>query len=219
MTTETGKGRQERPARASRTSASTKAKPKCPTGRTRDKASRHTGQGRTRDAGTRVTYSDKVAATLCERIAEGESLTAACKDRGMPTRQAVYAWLAENDAFRRMYAIARQQAADKFGADVIEIADGAAREDVDKARLRIQARQWTAGRMAPRAWGDRLATEISGPDGGPLQLDHGPSPEDEKLASESLKCLTDDELDAYVAINEKLAAEQERLRTLPNMAK
>lgn len=38
-----------------------------------------------------------------------------------------------------------------------------------RSRLRIDARKWLASKLAPKKSGDKLAAEVSGPDGGPIQ--------------------------------------------------
>ena len=58
----------------------------------------------------------------------------------------------------------------------MDIADGAkaVREgndpDVQRDRLSVDARKWVASKLKPKKYGDRLATEITGKDGGPIQL-------------------------------------------------
>ena len=53
-------------------------------------------------------YSTEIAETICDRLAEGESLRAICADSAMPARATVFRWLARNEEFRRSYAIARE---------------------------------------------------------------------------------------------------------------
>lgn len=40
---------------------------------------------------------------------------------------------------------------------------------VDRARLHSDALKWTLSKMLPKVYGDKLAVESSGPDGGPIQ--------------------------------------------------
>lgn len=50
-------------------------------------------------------YSDELAAEICERLANDESLNTICRDDHMPTRQAVHEWIADDrDGFRDKYA-------------------------------------------------------------------------------------------------------------------
>ena len=55
----------------------------------------------------RITYSDDLAAKLCEHVADGMSLKEACELPGMPSRSTTYKWLAEHKNFSDMYARAR----------------------------------------------------------------------------------------------------------------
>ncbi len=54
---------------------------------------------------------------------------------------------------------------------------------VQRSRLRVDARKWALARMSPRRYGDRVATEISGPNGGPIQVEDPGRAIDEKLAA------------------------------------
>ena len=52
-------------------------------------------------------YSKVMAATICNGIAEGKSLSDVCKQTGMPHRDTVYTWMREQPEFSDMYARAR----------------------------------------------------------------------------------------------------------------
>ena len=39
-------------------------------------------------------------------------------------------------------------------------------EHVQRSKLRIDARKWKASKLAPQKYGDKVSTEVSGPDGG-----------------------------------------------------
>jgi hypothetical protein len=43
-------------------------------------------------------------------------------------------------------------------------------EDVQAERLRFDARRWFLGKISPKRWGDRLTTEVTCADGGPVTL-------------------------------------------------
>lgn len=144
-----------------------------------------------------VKYSPKLAAAVCERIAAGESLRAVCAEPGMPSFQAFLRWTADNrDGLRALYSIALDMRAQYFADEIVELADRVeigtrtkVRTDgvveqitgdmVERSRLRVDARKWVASRLAPKRYGDRLSQEISGPDGGPIELESSrPSPEE-----------------------------------------
>lgn len=86
----------------------------------------------------------------------------------MPEARTVYRWLEDNEEFRHKYARARERQADLYASQVIEIADTARPDETDLARIRIDARKWTSGKLAPKKYSDKLMQEITGRDGGPI---------------------------------------------------
>lgn len=84
------------------------------------------------------------------------------------------AWIDKDDARIEQYARARESQADKLAEDVLAIADELTIEAkhqgedvtldvsasaVARNRLRVDARKWLAGKMAPKRYGDRLALD------------------------------------------------------------
>lgn len=124
-------------------------------------------------------YTPELAARICERLADGESLRAICRDEAMPGRSTVMRWLVENEAFRDLYAQARVLQADAVAEDTIDIADfgandtytdsdGNKRTDYDviqRSKLRVDARKWYASKLNPRKYGDKLQHTGEGGDG------------------------------------------------------
>lgn len=125
-----------------------------------------------------VVYSDEMADRICSRIAQGESMVNICKDAGMPNRQTFMRWLLEDkhEGLRDKYARAREEQADFYAEQIIEIADeecttikhgdGDEAKEVEVAfdsaavarnRLRVDARKWYASKVAPKKYGDKLA--------------------------------------------------------------
>lgn len=128
--------------------------------------------------GAPTTYNEHIAQVICIRIAEGESLREIVKDAGMPDRSTVYDWLLRHPSFADHYARAREEQADTLADEIIAIADeqpeiiavtdkktGALIEHkLDGAFLqwqknRIDARKWTAMKLKPKKYGDRMAVE------------------------------------------------------------
>ncbi len=93
---------------------------------------------------------------VCERIARGESLRTICKDKDMPTARGVLKWLNAdgNDAAVQPYARAREEQADFYADEIITIAD--TEPDAAIARVRIDARKWTASKLRPKVYGDKV---------------------------------------------------------------
>lgn len=131
-------------------------------------------------------YTPELVTDICERIASGQDLIAICQDIGMPHRSTVYDWIAKRPDFADMYARARERQADKLFAEIVAIADDGSRDKItyidedgnvservdhdhiNRSRLRVDARKWAASKLAPKKYGDRIAAEVTGADGGPI---------------------------------------------------
>ena len=122
--------------------------------------------------GAPTTYNKHIAFVICTRIAEGESLREIVKDAGMPDRSAVYDWLLRHPEFADQYARAREEQADTNADEILDIADEMPPEYTDKdgrtfldqtyiawQKNRIEARKWTAMKLKPKKYGDRVAME------------------------------------------------------------
>lgn len=131
-------------------------------------------------------YSPELALRVCARIAEGESLRQVCRDESMPSRTTVLKWARENEAFADQYARAREDLLEHWAEDILEISDdGSAdyveapegeesgprvdHEHISRSRLRVDSRKWLLSKLAPRKYGEKVTTEHTGPDGGPIQ--------------------------------------------------
>ena len=128
----------------------------------------------------RLVWTQAMADTICERLAEGESLVSICSDKAMPCYATVQNQLGKDDGFVEKYARAREDQADKLVDEIISIADedpervvdaqGIKRIDpasVNHNRLRLDARKWVASKLKPKKYGDKL--EVGGTGGGPIR--------------------------------------------------
>lgn len=105
-------------------------------------------------------FRQERADKICNRLAGGMSLRKICEIDGMPSRETVRNWRLVYPEFNRQYHLARQDQADYWADEIVDIADEA--KDVQLARLRVDARKWIACKLHPRAYGDRQAIELSG---------------------------------------------------------
>jgi hypothetical protein len=122
----------------------------------------HAGRGRP------TSYTEEVADSLCEHIALGMSLRSFCALDGSPRVPTVYRWLQSNPEFRERYARAREDQAETHADEIVSIADLA--EDVNKARLQIDARKWVAAKLKPKKYGETQKIEHTGADGGAIEM-------------------------------------------------
>ena len=111
-------------------------------------------------AGRPTDYTLELADKICEGIASGLSLVKICEDDGMPEVRSIYRWRRLHEEFSQNYALAREDAADFFVQEIMEIADGAETDTVQVAKLRVDTRKWTASRFN-RAYIDRSATDTT----------------------------------------------------------
>lgn len=137
--------------------------------------------------GRPTVFSQEVAAEICSRLVEGESLRAICRDDAMPAISSVFLWLSNDRAFSEQYAKAKEEQADTLADEILSIADeectmvradkhpGAKADDEDgnvevvfdstavaRNRLRVDARKWVASKLKPKKYGERIQQDISG---------------------------------------------------------
>ncbi|MHB8372251.1 MAG: terminase small subunit-like protein [Thermoplasmataceae archaeon] len=142
---------------------------------------------------------NRVTKAACDRIlknvSSGQTLTAACREEGLPLTT-VYNWLTKNDPEGR--ARAQEIGTHAMVDEGLKSAYAALPEDAHAVRVKIDMIKWVAGKRLPRVYGDKIQSEVSGPDGKPLEIVAGylVSPEKAKdiaewqqLAEESQKAL------------------------------
>lgn len=117
---------------------------------------------------TRPSYDRELAFAICERLAAKESLRSICSAPGMPSEAAVRAWVIDNiDGFAARHTRAREIQALAWAEEILEIADD---KEIDHERRRamLDTRKWLVSKVLRKVYGDKL--EVSGKDGGPIQL-------------------------------------------------
>lgn len=123
---------------------------------------------------------------ICERIANGEPLRAICRDERMPSWRSVYDWINEDEAFASRIAQARELGYDAIAEEALEIANtpvmGREEEESDTGfkvkrgdmlghrKLQVETRLKLLAKWAPKKYGERSAMELTGADGGPVQI-------------------------------------------------
>jgi hypothetical protein len=154
-------------------------------------------------------FTPALFTTICERIAAGESLRSVCRDAEMPSKATVMRWLREKPELRDQYAIARDDLLDHWAEDLIEIADDGTMDlmpgtdkhgnevmvanhaNVQRDRLRIDARKWLMARLGPKKYGDRVEHEMSGEIGHTHRVDISSLTAREKMRRLALFMLED----------------------------
>lgn len=152
-------------------------------------------QGRGRPS----SFTWEVGNEICERLSVGESLNSILKSAHMPAYKTVMFWVVTADEgshpflreFRKKYARAREAQAEFHVDSIHEIAadgrndyytdeDGKLRvdhENIARSKLRIDVIKWSAAKMRPKKYADKIGVDTEEPiDGGELS-----APEDAAL--------------------------------------
>ena len=133
-------------------------------------------------------FSTEVEARICQELSEGKTLREVCRADEMPTEAAVRKRaLADPEGFGSQYAKAREIGYQSMADELLEIADDGTndwmerqngdgttyevenREVLNRSRLRVDTRKWLLSKALPKIYGDKITTEHSGPNGGPIE--------------------------------------------------
>ncbi len=124
-------------------------------------------------------YTEEMAQEICDRLANGESLTKICRDEHVAAQTTIFNWLDENKQFLKKYVRARKRQAEIYADETVQIPDDL-HDDVnrfsegegrkipfdelrsltDLAKLRVNARQWHASKLRPKKYGDKLQSTV-----------------------------------------------------------
>lgn len=139
-------------------------------------------------AGRPEVYTPELADAICSEIAStSKSLRTICNQEGFPSVQTVLKWLRTKEEFLAQYTRAKEEQADLLVEEMIDISDDATndfmtivkgdmeyevenKEVTNRSKLRVETRKWIASKLKPKKYGDKVQQEISGKDGGPIQI-------------------------------------------------
>lgn len=88
-----------------------------------------------------------------ERMMAGEAVSRICRDESMPSKTDLYAELASNREFRTSFSRARRNQLVSLAEEMIELADGATDENIERVNLQLKVRRWNFARVAGRKYG------------------------------------------------------------------
>jgi hypothetical protein len=137
-------------------------------------------------------YAKDTADTICAQLAEGLSLREICRADGMPGKSTVMRWLHADAAFRDQYTRAKDIGIEAIAEDILDIADDATNDWMERhdkeggkvgwqfngeaarrSQIRIDSRKWLLSKLAPKKYGDKVATTHSGDADNPVKLVFG----------------------------------------------
>lgn len=138
-----------------------------------------TNEEQKKTSGRPSSFTPEIGKAICQKIAEGSGLRTICREEGFPSPATVYSWLlqavrpeSEEDMkiFLEQYTQARAHQAEVYADDVIEISDDSTNDtqldeegneitnfdNIQRSRLRIDARKWLAGKLKPKKYGESI---------------------------------------------------------------
>src|SRR5271157_3532722 len=116
------------------------------------------------------TYTAELAAEICRRLADGESLRKICRDDGFPNEATIRTWALEDvNGFGTQYTRAREIGYFGLADELVEISDDGQNdwmetndpenpgyrlngEHVQRSRLRTDTRKWLLAKMLPKVF-------------------------------------------------------------------
>lgn len=110
-------------------------------------------------------YNETIAAEVCLRLADGESLRKVCSADDMPDKATVLRWVARHERFRDQYAHARELSQEAVAEEYFELLDEVPPKKPDGSfdaaavawyKNRADARKWYLSKIAPKKYGDKL---------------------------------------------------------------
>lgn len=109
-------------------------------------------------------YTEEVVERICTEIMVGRSLNTICRQDDFPALPTVCTWLAAPEkypGFLERYREARAVQAEIGSDEIRDIADDVT-EDVQRSRLKVDARKWNAVKLLPKRYGDIQRVEMGG---------------------------------------------------------
>jgi hypothetical protein len=122
-------------------------------------------------SGNAFSWTPELEEEILGRMMAGEGIAAILgddRDSWLPSERTFYRRLADDAEFCQRYVRAREVLGHREADEVRAIADAATPEDVNVARLRVEARKWRASKLTPKVYGDKTAVEHSNDPDNPL---------------------------------------------------
>jgi len=153
---------------------------------------------------------EAITELVCSELALGKSLRSILDaDDKLPSASTFLDWIGADSFLAEQYAHARQLAYELLADEIVAIADEnyttdehgvrerLSSEAIQRNRLRVDTRKWMLSKMLPKVYGDKIQTEHTGKDGGPIQL-----------AAVDLRGLSDSELDDMQRLLDKVGSDE-----------
>jgi hypothetical protein len=144
----------------------------------------------------------EVVQKVIEGLSKGIPLTIICQPDDMPCDDTIRIWAEDDEELSRDIARARIAGHDQIAMDALRIADTPMEGIVEKTgkdgvevtradmlghrKLQVETRLKLLAKWDPKRYGEKIAQEISGPDGGPVQTESKRTSEEQDAFAEKL---------------------------------
>ena len=110
----------------------------------------------------RKKYTKQDVIDVIDIIKTGKSVRSVLKDKDRMCLAQFYKMIEQDKELIEYYERARLTRADSFFESIVEVADECQQGLIEPnaARVAIDAYKWTAGRMAPKRYGDKSQLEV-----------------------------------------------------------
>ena len=117
---------------------------------------------------------DEMKVKICDMIADNYYLMEIADEIGV-SQSTIKNAIRRDENFRREYVLAREAAAEFMVERMILVAIGkdplVVELEMDERKMVLDTIKWIAGKMLHSVYGDKVKKEISGPNGGPVQIE------------------------------------------------
>lgn len=105
-------------------------------------------------------YDPALAVAICERIAEGETLSKVCAGEGMPDRKTFRRWMVREPELRKAYEAARELQSHSLFDEALDLVRKLKDETLENAkvtalRVALEQLRWSAGKLNPAQYGEK----------------------------------------------------------------
>ena len=147
-------------------------------------------------AARRTKRTPAVIRRILDGLSQGTPLSIICAPSSMPGITTVWEWQKKDADLAESIARARESGFDRIALDAMAIADAGQndtiafekngqmveipdKEWIMRSKLRVETRLKLLSKWDPKRYGDKLTTEISGPDGKPIRSESSHTVSDE----------------------------------------
>lgn len=146
--------------------------------------------------------TEEVENRIIEGLSKGTPLAVVCREDGMPDVSTVWDWQQKDAEFAQSIARARELGFDAIALEALTIADtpveGIEHTDTPEGprikradmlghrKLQVETRLKLLAKWDPKRYGERIAQEITGADGGPIQSASVTLPPDQESALQTM---------------------------------